>query len=308
MADFMFTHGDLDGVACAVLAKMSFPGVEIKYVDYTNIDFYLDAFIRERENTESVINVYITDICPETEDGHAILDILDEWNSRPTRSVYLCDHHNTAKETVNKYKWAQFDNRFCGAEIFFTWLQRKGYRFIHERNRLEAFVQAAGAYDNWKLDHPLRKRGEDMNRWLHFIGNEEFVEKMFLFPDADKSLRNADVIEQLVKNEEYYVKKILNEQCCGDFVRHDKNGNKYALLVAEKYASQVCHGALDRFSEIDYAVNINIRYKKVDLRSRKDGFDVSEVAKRMGGGGRQSTAGFVKEDSIELLANSLKDM
>jgi oligoribonuclease NrnB/cAMP/cGMP phosphodiesterase (DHH superfamily) len=116
-------------------------------------------------------------------------------------------------------------------------------------------------------------------------------------------------MEHLGRNQASHVNKIVDAQCTGSFVREDRDGNKFCIMVAEKDVSQICHMALDRFRELDYSVCVNPVYNKVDLRSRQGqgAVDVSEVAKRCGGGGHPAAAGF-EINARAVLELALKDL
>ena len=87
----MFTHTDIDGVGCAILAYLAFgrENVDVEYCDYSNVndkveDFFVNGCAGEYDK------VFITDISISNELAQAIdkyaVDGL--WN--------LFDHHNTA--------------------------------------------------------------------------------------------------------------------------------------------------------------------------------------------------------------------
>ena len=51
----LFTHNDLDGVGCAILAKLVFgEDVDIEYCSYRNVDDCVSDFIEEAENYDRI--------------------------------------------------------------------------------------------------------------------------------------------------------------------------------------------------------------------------------------------------------------
>lgn len=294
MKTFLFTHTDYDGVACAVaattVALAKGEDVDVSYVNYSYINKTILEFIEKAETFTERVRVHITDICPEGEEGKEICKKLDDMHKAGKISMFLCDHHDTST-WVKEYPWAwhEVHDETCGTKLYMDFLQTCGHTFSKEA--LE-FGECTCVYDNWLLDHPLRKRAEGINKYMYFIGFSKFVHAFSHDPAADLSLTPAAIIEQLGKNEKSYVKKVIRQQCTGDFVLYDKNGDRYCVLTAEKNASQICHAALDAFPELDYVMNLNPMYDKGDLRSRKNGVDVSKIAEKLGGGGRAQTAGF----------------
>lgn len=294
MKTYLFTHTDLDGVSCAVMASMAFDpqpeDLEIAYVHYQNVNQILLDFIEEAKKFEETVRVHITDICPEDDAGKEICAELDRLSTDKKIKLFLCDHHDTSA-WVKEYSWAWHDvhDEMCGTKLYTDFLRRSGKTFS---KAADEFAECVCVYDNWLLDHPLRPRSEDINRYLWFVGFGKFVHAFSHDPAADLSLVPSAIIEQLKRNEKSYIKKAIDKQCVGDFVLTDREGKKYCMLVADKHVSQLCHAALDQFEELDYAMNLNPIHDKVDLRSRKGRVDVSKIAERLGGGGRQATAGF----------------
>ena len=55
----LFTHTDLDGFGCAVLAKLAFENVDIEYVDYDEVNATVSAYLSVATKEDII---YITDI------------------------------------------------------------------------------------------------------------------------------------------------------------------------------------------------------------------------------------------------------
>lgn len=310
MKTYLFTHTDLDGVGCAVVATMAYPltedtnNLEIAYVHYGNVNEVLLAFIKESKNFDTQVRVHITDICPEKDVGKEICAALDRLHRDKKIKLFLCDHHDSS-EWVKQYSWAWHATSAnkCGTKLYADFLRRGGHSF---GKVADEFAECVCAYDNWLLDHPLRPRSEGINRYLWFVGFARFVYEFSHDPAADLSVGPMAIVDQLGKNERSYVRKIVERQCVGDFVREDRDTNKYCVMVCERNVSQVCHAALDAFPELDYAMCLNATNEKGDLRSRDGGVDVSKIAERLGGGGRRATAGFMMPFQ-SVLKLTLKD-
>lgn len=313
MKTFLFTHTDLDGVGCAVAATMTYSLIvdaeelQISYVHYGNVNQVLGDFIkkiRDCEECEEPVRVHITDICPEGEEGKEICVELDKLNTEKKIKLFLCDHHDTSS-WVKQYPWAWHDVRdeMCGTKLYMDFLRRRGHSFDRVADE---FGECVCVYDNWLTGHPLRPRSENINRYLFFVGFDGFVYRFSRDQATDLSSATASVITQLCKNERAYVQRVIDKQCIGDFILEDRDKKKYCIVVAEKNASQICHAALDTFSQLDYAMNLNVSSNKGDLRSRPGGTDVSKIAERLGGGGRAQTAGFMMS-LREILKLALKN-
>ena len=92
----LFTHTDLDGVGCAILAKLAFgEEVDISYCNYDDINENVMNYLNH--NDDSLSYIYITDIRVNEE----VAELLDKRGG-----VVLLDHHPTALE-LNKYPWCK---------------------------------------------------------------------------------------------------------------------------------------------------------------------------------------------------------
>ena len=60
----LFTHTDLDGVGCAILAKLAFKDVDISYCNYDNINEEVKNFITDKNDIDMC---FITDVSIEEE-------------------------------------------------------------------------------------------------------------------------------------------------------------------------------------------------------------------------------------------------
>jgi len=304
---YQFTHTDLDGAGCDVLTKVAFPGPEhfsyVSYVGYHNVNEKLAYFMRGHKDGKEECTLLITDICP-SEETAAALDEFQHTNS--ACKVRLFDHHKT-QAWVNKYSWARHDTNQCGTFLYYDWLVETG-RLSHDTAiAAKEFAELVDVYDRWLLEHPKRKESEGVNSLLYFLGFDRFVALFSRDVNAHRTPEYEYIIEQLARNQETHVKKIVGSQCVGSFVREDVDGNKFCIMVAEKDVSQICHEALDRFAELDYSVCVNPVHNKVDLRSREDGVDVGAVAKRCGGGGHPAASGF-ELDARAVLVLALKGL
>jgi oligoribonuclease NrnB/cAMP/cGMP phosphodiesterase (DHH superfamily) len=305
---YQFTHSDLDGVGCAVLTNKAFGDPEhsfyVSYVSYHNINEKLALFMETHKDDKEKYTLLITDICPK-EDTAAALDHFQ--NTTPTCKLRLIDHHKTSS-WVNQYAWARHDTNQCGTLLYYDWLL-EATLLTAKNTEMKEFAELVDIYDRWLLEDPRRSASEDMNRLLFFLGFDRFVPLFAYSPDAHKSPEYKTIMEHLGRNQASHVNKIVDAQCTGAFVREDRDGNKFCMTVAEKDVSQICHMALDRFKELDYAVCVNPVYNKVDLRSRQGpgAVDVSEIAKRCGGGGHAAAAGF-EINARAVLELALKDL
>lgn len=281
----VFTHNDLDGAACAVLAKAFYgprdPKISVSYVNYDTVDEEVINFV---ENNKFDL-LLITDITPSRE---AVSELDRACDSK---KIQLFDHHVT-RSWVESYSWAKFDKDFCGASLFFSTIKKEFVK--QDTEKFEGFIKAVEAWDIWKTKSKHRKRGENLNMLYKFLGTERFVHEFMRFPKADKEDSAYTQILSILKDQkEKYVEKVISEQLNKTEYKMDGFGNTFKILFCTDYFSEVGHAALnDPDSEdLKYVVLVNPVYNSCSLRSRGD-VDVSAIAKLLKGGGHKSAAGF----------------
>lgn len=292
MRIYQFTDKDLDGVSAGVLSRACYgtDALRLRYARYDDLDGALRKFMSDDSRPDGYFRVVITDICP----TEPVAKELDEFkNKTPGCELYLFDHHAT-RSWVNKYEWAVSDSSKCGTLLYFEWLANNGAFRGGLLEGFRHFSELVDVYDRWLEDDPRRKESETLNRLLHFMGFDRFAARFSYDPRAHKEEYLAQVADSLERNEAMHIKKIVDGQCIDNFSMTDSDGLTYCMLVTDRMASQVCHEALRRFPELDYAVNINPAYNTVSVRSRKGGIDASKIARRASsdGGGHKEAAGF----------------
>ena len=179
----LFTHCDLDGIGCAILAYLAFrrDNVDVEYCDYEDADekireFYLCG------NPKEYDAIYITDISVD-EEVAAEIDSLaaagQKWR--------LFDHHATAL-WLNQYEWCKVqvcapeDSYFktSGTELFAMYLfENKLFDHYNTKTiaNIEKFVQIVRDYDTWRWKE-IGEEGvvcKQVNDLFYIYGREEFI-------------------------------------------------------------------------------------------------------------------------------------
>lgn len=140
----LFTHNDMDGVGCAILAKLAFGDeVDISYCNYDDID----TKVREFTSKENDVNMcHITDI--------RIIDEVAKEIDERFDNFYVLDHHPTALY-LDKYLWCtikiedeETHIKTSGTEMYYHWLVDNGY--LQRSDILDTFVELVRNYDTKK--------------------------------------------------------------------------------------------------------------------------------------------------------------
>lgn len=299
----LFTHNDLDGVGCAILARMAFGeyDVDIEYCDYGQIDSRVEDYFNSGLDYEC----HITDISISNELANKINDSKKKYQ--------LLDHHATALN-LNKFLWCkvQVEDEFTGfktsgTEMYYRWLIENNYLQNKRKGTASAlydFVELVRDYDTWRW----ATLGEDgiickqVNDLLYLYGRNRFIdwcEFRFAFGDFPK-LQYTDRLVLEIKQREIddYVKAkdkqlIVNNLC----------GRTCGFVFAEKYFSELGNRLCQMHPEIDFIAMIDMK-GSVSYRTVKDDIDLGkDIAQVFGGGGHQKAAGsrFSKEVQMKII-------
>ncbi len=298
--DKIFTHTDLDGVGCAVLAKYYNPAIEIEFCNYDNVNQKVSEFL---DNNIALGDLYITDISVSEEVAQRINYDTD---------FILLDHHPTALG-LNKFNCCivKVEDevtglKTCGTELFYHWLVEYGY--INKSKVLDRFVEIIRDYDTWHWS----ELGEDgaiskkINDLLYIYGRDNFINwclNSFIqrkFPN----LGNTENMLLELRQEEIdkYVEKKNNEMFTQALC-----GKVSGFVFANKFTSELGNRLCKMHPEIDFVTMIDIEDCTVSYRTVKDDIDLGrDVAALFGGGGHPKAAGSQFDKTVWI--NIFKDI
>lgn len=298
--DKIFTHTDLDGVGCAVLAKYYNPEIEVEFCDYDNVNQKVNDFL---DNNIALGDLYITDISVSEEIAERL-----EYDT----DFILLDHHPTALG-LNKFKCCtvrvEDENtgiKTCGTEMFYQWLVEYGY--LNKSKVLDKFVEIIRDYDTWRWV----KLGEDgviskkVNDLLYIYGRENFI-NWCLSSFIQRKFPNLGTIENMLlelRQEEIdkYVEKknreMFTQALCGKVS---------GIVFANKFTSELGNRLCKMHPEIDFVTMIDIEDCTVSYRTIKDDINLGrDVAALFGGGGHPKAAGSQFDKTVWI--NIFKDI
>lgn len=286
----VFTHDDLDGCACAVVARAMFADCEqrtLRYCQYNGPDGidlrfgqFLDKFEKSLPDGEHVL--VIADILPSKE----LCDRLDAMKGKFVR-VAAFDHHTSTAPLGGKYDWLMHSEGACGATLLF-----ESHPFFTED--MHHFVYAVDAWDRWLLDSKNRARGERLNLLFHELGFTDFLEQFSANQNADEQTWLKQLATQLEKRRTRILRSAFDRQVGKQpKIFKDHQGRKYLIVIAHDNVSELGNHILQEVPAIDYVVLLIPAINVASVRSRTEGkIDVGELAKACGGGGHKNSAGF----------------
>lgn len=289
----LFTHIDLDGYGCAILAKLAFgENADIEYCNYDNINEKVEEFLKSGAKDDC----YITDI--------SVSDKLAQEIENKDEFYLLLDHHPTALGLI-KYDWCTVEIynlngiKTSGTEMYYYWLVDNGY--LEQQPVLDDFVEIVRNYDTWRWAS-LGEEGlicKKVNDLFHLYGRDRFIDwcisqiKDEVFPRfyAADSL----VLELEQRRIDNYVeekdKKLFTVPLCSKVC---------GVVFAEKYFSELGNRLCKIHPEIDFVAMIDMD-GTISYRTIKDDIDLGkDVAALFGGGGHPKAAGSRFSEEIKL--------
>ena len=298
----LFTHTDLDGIGCAVLAKLAFgDNVDISFCNYDEINTNVKEFFDG--NTGDVC--HITDI--------SINEELAEKIDKSEKLYYLFDHHPTALG-LNKYNWCKVEIeditsniKTSGTELYYKWLIDENC--LEKSDVLGRFVEIVRNYDTWRWA-ALGEEGiicKQINDLLYLYGRDNFINWCIteinknIFPKFEEkenlilSIKQKEIDDYVEeKNKQLFISSLCGKTC--------------GFIFAEKYFSELGNRLCNLHPEIDFIAMINmdgfISYRtiKEDINLGKD------IAQLFGGGGHPKAAGsqFSKTIQQEIIKQIFK--
>ena len=291
----LFTHNDLDGIGCAILAMKAFEDVDVSYCDYNDIDKKVGEYLASGTKGRMC---FITDI--------RVNDTLAEEIDRHHEDIHLLDHHPTSLK-LEKYPWCtvkiedwKTGIKTSGTELFYQWLI--DHDFLVKNETLDKFVKIVRDYDTWRWN----TLGEDgiickqINDLLYIYGRKKFIEwclseidneifpELYLLEDTLLESRQREIDNYIEKKD----KEIIFSELCG---------HKCGFLFAERYISELGNKLCQLHPEIDFIVMINIGNRTVSYRTVKTDIDLGrDIASLFGGGGHPKTAGSQFLQNVQL--------
>lgn len=298
----LFTHTDLDGVGCALIAR-AVMGIEvdITFCENSTVDEEVNSFL-DSDVADVFDSIIISDLSVSRQVAEKIDNAIK--TSKITYRVDLLDHHVTALP-LNEFEWCNVSqhidsatggiHKTCGTELVFNKLLNGDvFQLPTIQSNLETFVRLVRLWDtwDWKEDELEGETAKKLNDLFHILGRDEFIYEMEeaivankKFPEFTDSQNS--VLEQRQIDIDRYIASKQSQM-----LKIPTQWGVAGVVFAEQYISQLGNKLCELNDDIAFSAMIDFTYSSVSLRSIETGADVSVIAKRFGGGGHTHAAGF----------------
>lgn len=306
----LFTHTDLDGLGCYIVASevLGELNVDVEFCDYHNVNEKLNEYLDNVYAYERVPHdlILITDISPDENTAEKINSMIKSDNIK----IKLLDHHDTAL-WLNKYDWSQVQpielddsGKTSGTSLLFDYF----YGEKELSNELAVFAEWVRRYDcwEWKTRYNNQQEPYQLNELLKIYGREKFIAEMKHRIDKKKELilyEDKMILEQRERELERYVES-KNKQ----IKKIDVGVHTIGVVFAESDLSILGNRLCEMNLDIDFVAMINLSHNTISYRAVKDDVHVGEFAKTYGGGGHPKASGSQFDDVLvnEFISKLLK--
>jgi oligoribonuclease NrnB/cAMP/cGMP phosphodiesterase (DHH superfamily) len=291
----LFTHTDLDGIGCSIVGQYYIKHINVEYCNYDEIEKVFKNFLSSTY-CKKVKQIFMTDISFK---DPTIWKMIEQFlETDEDRKFFLLDHHKLSDEMLNNIPMDYIQKRqcyinnnmeSCGTKIFYNLL--KDFTKSYTSSNLQKFVDLVWEYDTFNFVKIGKKDAENLNFLLSIKGRKQFIEDIFESIDYEEPLISENERE-LIKIED---KRKLNhvKNCLLNIKTYIMNLNgkeiKLGYVFTDQYVSYVGNYLSTEYPDkYDAIVLIG---KEISFRTSRDDFDCSILAKMIGGGGREKTAG-----------------
>lgn len=282
----LFTHNDLDGVSCGIIAKLAFgEDVTVSYNSIGRLNQSVGAFLEEATPDDIL---FVTDLSVNEENEGRISQFLADGGK-----ALLIDHHKTSLH-LNTYPWAsvtvkQEDGKLTSAtSLFYEYVVKQNW--LSQSENIKEYVELVRQYDTWEWEANANLDAKRLNDLFFMFSIEEFEEKIINRLATNDTFDFDEVEQTLLKVEESRVDRYIKRKK-REVYQVAVGPHVAGVVHAESYHSELGNELSKEYSHLDYIAITMVGGKRMSFRTMHDDIDVSEVAGKYEGGGHQKAAG-----------------
>jgi len=253
-----------DGICSAWVVNKRYPNIELIPMSYSDpID---EFFFRAKD-------VIFVDFSLKR---HVMITIANQ-----SRSLLILDHHQTAKKELEGLQFVRFDMNESGASL--------AWKFFFPNQPIPLLVQYIRDRDLWEFE---LEDSETINSYIQSYPMEiEYYEMLHTKLEYNLGIAEARSCGESILR----YKNTMVRAMCNSHHMKDVGGHTVPVVNASILFSEVGNELCKQFPGAPFAAYYFDRLldnvRQWGLRSIGD-FDVSVVAKQLGGGGHKNAAGF----------------
>ena len=261
----LYTHNDLDGVGCGIIARLAFgEKVEIRYNSVGGLNLQVKRFL-EKSRKKSYL--FITDLSVDETNEHG----LNEF-AKSGGKVKLIDHHKTSLH-LNKYSWGMVQIAYengklaSATSLFYEYLIQNG--LLKPRKGLDEFVELVRQYDTWEWEQNESIKAKRLNDLFYLISIEEFEEKMVTRIQQSEQFAFDSFEEKILDMEEEKIERYVRRKK-REIIHSRVDDHHVGIVHAESYHSELGNDLGKENPHLDYIAIMNMGGKKISFRTIHD--------------------------------------
>lgn len=285
MKDLLISHvADIDGVSPVILLKLT--KVEFDYI--LKEPYEMEEFIDELLKTDLDIykTIYITDLSL----TERVYDLLR--NSTYWYKFKIFDHHKTHL-FASDYDNVIINTSECGTTLFYNYLSSK-YRF---RKIVREYIEHVKNLDLWLWCSKNDLTAKELGDLFDLYGRDMYIDEIYKKLRRSYRFKWHKFEKKILQVERNAVDRYLKKKD-KEIYKIEYEGYEIGVLFSERYRSELGNYLSTVHQELDLIIMINMS-GGMSLRTSKD-IDISELAKRLNGGGHKQACGAPINDEIKL--------
>lgn len=308
----VFSHNDLDGVGCVIVANVAFYGsLTYNCCSYGSIDKKVKEFLLSPEVNETDL-ILITDISVSDPE---VIELIEQ---KAKNKLMLLDHHATALH-LNEYSWARVaveeeykgkTRKSSGTSLLYQFLLESG--LVKEDSETRQFVEFVRDYDTWDWHNvsPRNYSANDLNTLFFQMGSGSFIRRFsknrsLLLSQGERMLLDAEKtkIEKHIYRKRFELKKLTGVKLA------DKEYN-IGYVFSDSYISELGNILAEENLDLDF-IAIIAGGGNMSFRTIRTDIDLGAIAsefidgERKGGGHKQAAGAPILSSLTEKFVHSI---
>lgn len=310
-----FSHSDLDGIGAIILSQHAFGAQNVDYeiCETHNVNEIVRNFVDDYAmgNLPHYDLIVITDLTLAAFEASWIDGAINNYDG-DTKLIHY-DHHDApwmgqqrhGADFISMYDWyhvikeKSYNGKVvpvCATSLWYDYLVEN--KLISATNLdIFSFTETIRLWDTWEWSKHNVELPRDLNSLLQFIGPHQFINRFIKHPNPTLRESEEAIIQVNRSQIQQYIQKKLP---LVQVITSPQTGHKVGFVIADSHISELGHAICTQYPEVDYALIVDPDRKTMSFRTERTDLDVGEIARRHGGGGRETTAGAPWGDTVHF--------
>lgn len=310
-----FTHTDIAGKACALLAKRTFANIDTFYCSNKDVDDIINTFIIIDRKFVDYDIILVSDVSLNKGTLLNLNNVQTKTNEK-VKCMYIT-HQSIYLEDAEKYPWITCMPQYTDStgNIIKQSAACILYRMLTEDYSLKAdawldeFIEKGRRYTTWDWFEMNDLDARGLSMLCHDTGHKYFVKQLIKKHLSNDSLLNEEDIDKLEYLEEKYQE--YKEQKINEVILCRVSGYKTATVMAELFIDRLCADIAYHYKNLDEVIIINSFVKANFRATHGSNMDINDVAKIFGAnssGNKKAAGATIPVEVREAIVKKFLDL